>query len=185
MTEYLAGGRRRLDRVLDPAVLEHMTFLSAEELTAKFDEAQAEETTLSYVRRLLQGRLDILCAERNSRACGEAAPGHTDEEIAARLCRLLADTPARTSPATGPIEIVPPPLGLRRRAAERAIDDVELSNSAALDDAQLDSAIDRLRALESGVSRSRRGVHHVLDTLTAELDRRVAAGVMVTDRPLP
>jgi hypothetical protein len=190
VTEYRAGGRRRVDRLLDPAVLAGTSEVGEAELATHLEEARAEETELSYIRRLLQGRLDILRAEQVRRSSGDAsaAASRTDADLVASLARVLVDDTRRAAPpapTTGPIEIVSPPLGLRRRAAERAIDDVELSDPTALDDERLAAAIARLEDLERTVSRTRRGIHRVLDALTAEVDRRVSEGAMVSDQPLP
>jgi hypothetical protein len=189
VTEYRAGGRRRVDRLLDPAVLAGTSELGEAELATHLDEARAEETELSYVRRLLQGRLDILRAEQvRSSGGASGAASRTDADLVASLARALVDDTHRAAPAaptTGPIEIVSPPLGLRRRAAERAIDDVELSDPSALDADRLAAAIARLEGLEKTVSRTRRSIHRVLDALTAEVDRRVSEGAMVSDQPLP
>ena len=70
MTEYVVGGRRRIDRVLAPEYLDGLDGLGMEELRSRKAEAEQEETDLSYARRLLQGRLDILRAEREARKLG-------------------------------------------------------------------------------------------------------------------
>ena len=55
-------GNRRLDRVLAPDFLEGLESWSMAELRAARSDAEQEETDLSYLRRLLQGRMDILRA---------------------------------------------------------------------------------------------------------------------------
>jgi hypothetical protein len=188
VTGYRAGGRRRVDRVLDPALLEGLTSLAEDDLTARLEEAQAEENELSYVRRLLQGRLDILRAERDRRAAGEvpdAKAVHSDEDLVASLSRVLVDDTRGVSTATGPVEVVAPPMGQRRRAPERAIDDIHLSQPAGLDDDGLAEGMSRLQEIEAGVSRTRRELHRVLDAMTAEVERRISDGALVPDQPLP
>ena len=68
MSEFMAGGRRRVDRVLAPDYLVGLSQLSLEEVRARRAEAEQEEVDLSYARRLLQGRVDILRAEQDYRA---------------------------------------------------------------------------------------------------------------------
>jgi hypothetical protein len=61
--EVVPGGQRRIDRVLDPRFTDRVDQLGLAELPARREEAEAEEAEVSYLRRLLQGRLDILRAE--------------------------------------------------------------------------------------------------------------------------
>ena len=82
MTEYLEGGRRRVDRVLAPEFAGDVDRLDDDELGRRRAEAEQEETDLSYARRLLQGRLDLLRAETDRRASGAAASTpRTDQEL--------------------------------------------------------------------------------------------------------
>jgi len=55
MTEFVAGGRRRIDRVLAPGYLDGIESLDLEEVRIRRAEADQEEVDLSYARRLLQG----------------------------------------------------------------------------------------------------------------------------------
>ena len=64
MIEVRPGGRRRIDRVLDPAYMQGVAYRTLEEVRALRDETAQEETDLSYLRRLLHGRIDIVHAER-------------------------------------------------------------------------------------------------------------------------
>jgi hypothetical protein len=48
--------------------------LSDEDLKELIERLQAEENDVSYRRRLLQGRIDILRAERTARLKGRGAP---------------------------------------------------------------------------------------------------------------
>lgn len=68
--------------------------LSLSELRALRRDAQRDEADLSYVRRLLQGRIDILHAElaRRGRA---AVPAPKDASVVERLPEILRDAPAR------------------------------------------------------------------------------------------
>ena len=68
MTEYRPGGRRRIDRVLDPATFEALGTLSETDLRARWEDAQAEESDISYLRRLLHARIDIVRFEQWRRA---------------------------------------------------------------------------------------------------------------------
>ena len=54
-----------LDRLLDNAYTGDLASRSIEEIRAMRAESQAVETGLSYVRRLAQGRLDIVASLPN------------------------------------------------------------------------------------------------------------------------
>ena len=179
MTEFLPGGRRRIDRVLAPGFVDAVDALDLEELRVRRADADQEEVDLSYARRLLQGRLDILRAEQASRS-GDgplSQQPRTDVEIVAALSRILADESRQTRGLGRHVSTsAPSRVGEHRREAERAVADVGGSDLRALDDAQLAQAIANLADIESRVSRSRRQVQGVVDVLTEEIARRYAAG---------
>jgi hypothetical protein len=189
MTEYVVGGRRRIDRVLAPEFLEHLGELDLDELRARRAEAEQEETDLSYARRLIQGRLDILRAEREARENGEpgfgSAPGQTsDEDLVGRLSRILADKPAGSPRGLGRhLARQPSRVGQSRREAERAVNDVGGSDLAHLSDPELNGALEHLDDVERRLSRSRRQVQIVVDTLTAEIARRYQSGQVPISLP--
>ena len=178
MTEYMPGGRRRVDRVLAPQFLQGIAELSLEEVRARRVDADQEEADLSYARRLLQGRIDILRAEQAGRheAGSLAGQPHTDAEIVGALSRILG-AEVRSDHGMGRyLGSQPTRIGEHRREAERAVADVGGSDLAALDDEQLQEAIDRLVSIEGRVSRTRREVQRVVDTLAQEVARRYMSG---------
>jgi hypothetical protein len=178
MTEYVAGGRRRVDRVLAPHYLTGLVDLDLDQVRSRRVEADQEETDLSYARRLLQGRIDILRAEQAGRRGDGPLSAHpkTDEEIVAALARVLADEP-RADHGLGRHTVAEPSrIGEHRREAERAVADVGGSAMSELSDDELAGALARLADVEARVSRVRREVQGVVDTLTAEIARRYAAG---------
>ena len=96
--EVVPGGQRRIDRVLDPGFTDGVDRLGLPELRARREEAEAEEADVSYLRRLLQGRLDILRAELVRRSAGG------DQDVGG----LLAGLPAiLTDDAPGTFSAVP------------------------------------------------------------------------------
>lgn len=68
--------------------------LSDDDLKALIEKLEVEENDVSYQRRLLQGRIDILRAERTARLKGK---GVSDVDVD-RLTDILS---ARSSPAHG------------------------------------------------------------------------------------
>ncbi|MDQ1373700.1 MAG: hypothetical protein QOJ09_1038, partial [Actinomycetota bacterium] len=63
----------RIERLLDPAFVEGLRELSMDDLRAKRTECQEVEVGLSYLRRVVQGRLDIVISDLQRRAGGEPA----------------------------------------------------------------------------------------------------------------
>lgn len=176
MTEFVAGGRRRIDRVLAPEYLDGLHELTLTEVRERRAEADQEEVDLSYARRLLHGRIDILRHEQHRRAEGgpaAPAPGTLgDEAIVEALKRILADDRPADRGLGRHMTATPSRVGEHRREAERAVADVGGSDLAGMDDDALAQALARLADIEARVSRSRRQVQAVVDTLTADIARR-------------
>jgi hypothetical protein len=189
MTEFMAGGRRRIDRVLDPSFVDGIRELTLEELRRRRAEADQEGVDLSYARRLLQGRIDVLRAEQERRqGVGPLAEmPRSDAAIVAALGRILADPPSEGRPLSQSRHALARPtrVGEHRREAERAVADVGGSDLSAFSDIELDAAIEQLTAIEARVSRSRRSVHAVIDTLTDEVARRYTSDHSLLAHSLP
>jgi FtsZ-binding cell division protein ZapB len=167
----MAQGNRRIDKVLDPEFVDGLRQLSLDDLRERRREAEQEETDLSYLRRLLQGRLDILRAE-------VARRGGEETDLVQALPHILADD----GPASAPrglgrhLAAEPSRADAHRRHLEQLVADVDLSNPDAHDDASLRRAIETLEAEEHNVSESRREVQKVMDALTGEVTRRYREG---------
>ena len=145
---------RRLQRVTAPDYLRELDAADASRIRSMRDECRAEERRLSYVRRVLQGHLDLALAEVTRRHGDEQRPFVT------RLTRALAGPPesvggGRPARAVGLYE---PSEG-----ADVVID-VETSRLPDLDDASLETLVERLRQRERALS-DRRSI------LLAHLDR--------------
>lgn len=59
--------RRRIDQIREPEFVANLSDLSLQELRARRDLADTVETELSYYRRLLHGRMDLLAFEQRRR----------------------------------------------------------------------------------------------------------------------
>jgi hypothetical protein len=176
-TQPYEGGRRPIDRILAPGFADALGELSFADLRERRRLVEQEEVDLSYARRLLQGRLDLLRAEQESRARGTAEAGvRSDQELADDLASALADGPRDDHGLGRHINVDPSRVGEHRRRAEQAVADVAASDPSGQDDDALVEAISRLADLEHEVSESRHQVQRVMDTLTAELGRRYASG---------
>jgi hypothetical protein len=162
-------GHRRIDRIRDDAYVGELDGLSLPDLRARRDECLAEREYLSLLRRLVQGRAEILRAELETRGSGEDRGPLVD-----RLSSILAGD-ERQSPSRGEAVRVGVPeeeLLLARRRIERLVADAGISDPATLDDEQLAAAVDLLATEEREVSTARADVIRVLDTLQDELKRR-------------
>lgn len=159
---------RRIDRVVDPAFVQGLGDLSLEELRERRDEAMAEREYLSLLRRLLQGRAEILQAEHEGRERdGDAAP------LVDRLASILAADEATESRGEVVRIVVPEDeMLLARRSVERLAADAGISDPTTLSDRDLDAAIDALVTEEHAVSAARRAVIAALDAVLDELKRR-------------
>jgi hypothetical protein len=167
------GGNRRIDRVLDEGFLDRLTDVSLDELRAMRADAEQEEVDLSYLRRLLQGRIDIMRAETARRAGGDGA------SLIDLLPGILADeAPAHSDPhglgrhAT----LEPSRADSHRRYVEALVADVDFSDPASHDDASLAHALGVLEREEAIVSTNRKAVQVVMDSCTAEVARRYREG---------
>ena len=167
------GGRRRIDRVLAPEFATHLERLDLDEVRRRRDECLAEREYLSFLRRLLQGRMDILSAERERRRSGGDA-----KPLVEQLADALAD---RTrGPSRGEAPLVPIPddeIALARRRIEKLAADISLSDPGALTDEQLEEALVRLGDEEREVSATRARVFAAHDALQGEVKRRYRAQV--------
>jgi hypothetical protein len=159
---------RRIDRVLDPSFLQGLETLSLEELRARRDECMAEREYLSLLRRLVQGRLEILQAEQEARKSdGQVAP------MVDRLPEILGTE--ESGDARGEAVRIGLPdeeLALARRRVERLVADAGVSDPSTLADVPLSDAVERFSEEERELSASRHAVIEVLDRVLDELKRR-------------
>ena len=159
-----------LERVLAPSYLTDLADLDDTELRARRTESQQVEAKLSYLRRLVQGRLDIVSAEFDRRARGEG-PGDLSD-LVARLPEILADRVRAPGPGRMPTNLVPPDDDDLTAELDELSGPGALGSLPDLPDAELRSVADRLRDLEHRVSSQRRQVFDLIDTLQAELTAR-------------
>jgi hypothetical protein len=179
MIEVRPGGRRRIDRVLDPDYVAGLAELELAEVRARRDDAAQEETDLSYLRRLLHARIDIVRAEQRRRREGGGAP------VVAELGRILAVN--AVGPATGSgrhQRLQPSRAAAHRRQVEALVADADLSDVGALSGEQLEGALAAYATEEESVSARRREVQHVVDIFNAEIGSRYASGTASVDELL-
>ncbi|MFI8220465.1 aerial mycelium formation protein [Streptomyces sp. NPDC085932] len=150
--------------------------LSLPELRALRREAQRDEADLSYLRRLLQGRIDILRAELARRTPVEVPAAPAEASVVQRLGEILQDAPARHRSSARHVTLGTPQGEEYRRLAAEMLDEVELSDLDARTDPELNTGIARLVRHEQQVSRRRQRLQRTADACSAEIARRYREG---------
>ncbi|MEU7013104.1 ABC transporter substrate-binding protein [Streptomyces sp. NPDC046385] len=176
-----AVGRPPVQRSAEPDLPERpdsdLGALRLPELRALRRDAQGDEADLSYVRRMLQGRIDILRAELARRSDPEAP-------VLDRLSEILADAPARrgtVARSARHVTLSTPRSEEYRRLAAEMLSEVELSDLSARTDAELHTAMGRLAGYEQQVSRRRFELQRTADDCSAEIARRYREGEAQVD----
>lgn len=172
----MPGGRRRIDKVLADDYLDALTEVSLDEVRTRRGEAEQEEADLSYVRRLLQGRMDIIRAELTRRS------GSGTGSLVDQLAGILADGPPGAPHGMGRhVTVEPSRVAESRRSVEQLVADVGVSDVVARSEKELADSLTRLEGYERAVSRNRRRVQEVMDACTAEIARRYQSGEATVD----
>lgn len=178
-----------LQRVLDPSFLDGLESRPMDELRSLRGELQQFEDAVSYVRRVVQGRLDIVGAERGRRSGsapgGSGAQGGEHGSIVEDLPGILAD-PAHSGRASGPGRLpmhIAPGSEADGLVAEvdRQVDPTKLTSLESISDSELDGLTDSLASLERELSDQRHALHQRLDALQAEMVRRYRSGEASVD----
>ena len=154
-------------------LLDGLADLPMEEVRARRAACQQLETQLSYVRRLAQGRLDIVASEITARREGT----RDDRTLVQQLTEALADR--ITSPGSGhlpmvmaPGEVDPELLANLDRAAPPSL----VSAPGSMDGDELRQVAEALAAFERDVSVRRRAMFDRIDALQEEVVRRYRSG---------
>jgi hypothetical protein len=173
-TTPFPNGRRRIDRVLAEDFASDLSTLDLDEVRSRRRDAEQEEADLSYVRRMLQGRMDILRAELARRAGG-------GDKIVEHLSQILSDA-ARSDHGLGRfLRVEPSRVDEHRRLVEQVIADVGVSDVEQHSDDELRAALGRLEGFERGISEDRHRVQQVMDALTTEVAERYKSGSASVD----
>ena len=163
-------GNRRIDRVLAADYLEGMRGLPLPEVRSLRADAEQEEVDLSYLRRMIQGRLDVLRAELNRR-------DGTGSDLVEGLAAILADEPRAPARGLGRHTTMEPSRAdSHRRYVESLVADVGLSDVSARSSDELAHVMRTLSEEEAGLSAKRRQVQQVMDACGAEITRRYRDG---------
>lgn len=177
----MAPQRRRIDQALDPAFIADIEALPVPELRERRKLLDILDTELSYYRRILHGRLDLLDFELRRRT------GEEKRTLIEALPEILADPPSgkTSNPLDRELSVETPELaGHGRREVDHALSDDFLARLPLIDDVELASIRESLSETEVTVSDQRRAVHDAHDLITGELTRRYRDGVADADELL-
>lgn len=166
----------RLERILaDDAT--GVAVLSMDELRAKRSEYQEVELGLSYARRIVQGRLDIIHGELERRRSGG---GRSDAgQIVDRLKEgaMLGDHARPAGYGRLPSFLAPDETSDEFSSEiDQIADPDSLANLPELSDEVVDKLADQLTALERSLSDRRRQVFDRIDVYQAEIVNRYKTG---------
>ncbi len=164
-----------LKRVLEPAYLTGLVDVPTDQLREMRAECSDLENGTSYVRRLAQGRLDLMVEETRRRAEGG---GGDLGDLVDRLPELLSA--GVRGPGSGRVdqELDPPEhvVGPLTGALDAVVGPSVVMAVAELGADELSAAVIALRHFEDDLSTSRRTLHSSIDCLNDELARRIASG---------
>lgn len=166
--------RRRLDRILADGYLAGLADLPTDEVRRMRDDCEEEEAGVSFARRVLQGRLDILRAEALRR---RDEGGQDVRDLLEALPTILGDPRAwqRLRPRV-PRFLVPPSARYHRREVERLAEEQALSGLAIRPTGELADLADEMADKERELSVLRRRLLDRMDALQDELAARYRRG---------
>lgn len=166
--------RRRIDQIQDTEFLEDLPSVPLEELRARRVMCDDLDVELSYYRRMLHGRMDLLAFEMRRRA------GEEEQSLLDALPRILSEGAYSSQPGlpsrSVPVEVpdIPSP---GRRLVDHALQGDFLARLPSLEDEELRDTHRFLTEVETEVSQQRRIVYAALDRLQEELTRRYREGL--------
>jgi hypothetical protein len=169
-----------LDRVTSPAYLANLLTRRSATSAPCAPRGQSIENGMSYVRRVAQGRIDIVAAELQRRRDGGDPADLT--ELVARLPDILADH--RGSGSTSGLRTRSPSIEWPTSCSTISTPSsgpAAISDLTHQDETELEATRDALTDFERSLSSTRRALHDTLDTLQAELTRRYRTGEATVD----
>jgi hypothetical protein len=189
-----------IDRLLEPELTSELDSVEVGELRLRRDARQRAEVALSYVRRVLQGELDIVAAELSARGRGvRGDTGRLVEDLPTILAAGASSTPApgrahetRLTMAGGAggwteqTELDLEQLVVEVLTAELKGDETRQAvlpgaNLGAFGDEELRSLAELLLSAETTVSGKRRALHDQIDRLQTAIVGRYKVGAADPD----
>jgi hypothetical protein len=147
--------------------------LPLDELRSLRAQLQSEDDALSYVRRLVQARLDLVLSERQHRVSGQERTDVAEDLRAVLGEHLVASGGGLARPPRPTEDASGHPLAI---ALDELYSRLGGNHMSELSDGELDSLSAALDAFEHERSHERRDLFDRLDALSAELVRRYRDG---------
>jgi predicted trehalose synthase len=155
---------------------DELSSCSMPELRAVRDAYQQVENGLSYARRMIQGRLDIVSIELERR------DGSSGGDLVGQLSSALANNTRGPGMPRPPQDLEPPAwANTIVEELDTVVGPADLARLDSMDEASLASVAERIGALEQQVSSARRDVHGRIDRIQDELIGRYRDGASVDD----
>ena len=162
-----------LSRLLADDYLDGMKECSLEEVRAMRSECQDAETAVSYLRRMAQGRLDIVHAYLDHLEDGSM----TDlPSLVEHLPSIMAGPPRPAGPGRLPSQMAPDMEGDFAKEVDDILDAERIPQLPSMDRNQLLQVAEELSAIENRTSHERRALHERIDKLQAEIVSRYKSG---------
>ncbi|MGO9334297.1 MAG: hypothetical protein ACLQCU_09685 [Acidimicrobiales bacterium] len=192
--------QKDIDRLLEPELTSGLEAVPVDELRIRRDACQRAEIALSYVRRLLQGELDIVAAELEARGRGvRGDTGRLIEDLPTILAGTSANTPSQEHVHESRLTMAGVAEGWTEQS-ELALEDLVIevlegelngdetrqpllpgANLGAFGDEELRALAGLLRSAETSVSTRRRRLHEQIDQLQTAIVERYKVGAADTD----
>ncbi len=165
---------RNLDRVLASSYLDGVDRWTIAELRSARSDVQLLEDAISMLRRLVQGRLDIIGAELHWRTAGRGERTIVDSLKSSLLDHGTSGT--SNGRFTAPLAPAEAQTNWALHRADSAMLGHDIAAVPDLDDETLHTLADGLHALERLVSSERRSLHDRLDTIQTQIVQRYKSG---------
>ncbi|MCJ7726953.1 MAG: hypothetical protein MUP76_11285 [Acidimicrobiia bacterium] len=163
--------RRRIDQIRDPEFIAGLDSVAVDALRERRDMCSDLDVELSFYRRMLHGRMDLLSFELRRRSGAETRS--LMEALPEILAGNAESAPSRPPGDSRTIPIEAPDLpDVGKRPVDRALGDDFLARLPGLSEGDLEETGSMLAEVEADISGQRRAVFEALDLLQAELTRR-------------
>jgi hypothetical protein len=173
-----------LERLFAPDYLNGLKDRSLQEVRTMRAECQEAETAVSYLRRVAQGRLDLV------HACLDPSDGKETvdlDSLVERLPSIIGSGPPRPAgPGRLPSQMLP---DMDKDDLTQEIDSLldadKIGELPGMGRDELQAVAERLTELEARISDQRRALHERIDKLQAEIVSRYKTGEASVDGLLP
>ena len=175
----MSDNRRRIDQIVDEDFVADLGSLSFDVLRERRRLCDEVENELSYYRKMLHGRMDLLLFELRRRR------GEESRSLIEALPEILADSVSGYEPSGRPTKVSIPDLPeQRRRRIDEVLEADFLTRIALVEESELLEIQLALVETEADISTQRHAVQEKFDLVQAELANRYKEGLANFDELL-